>query len=911
MTHSRITGLLFICLLVFGVAASAQTTGSIRGEIRDQESLPLPGVVVTIRSEALIGQTRTATTNELGVFRFPSLPVGAYSVEGSMSGFQNVVADNIRVSLGATANVPLTMKMNVMAEAVTVEAESPLLDVNQSGLSTSYDKEILEEVPTQRGMWDLMQVSPGATVDAGDSQSARVIAFGSNRQSNSWNIDGVDATAPETGDAWWYINPDMIEEIQVLGVGAPAEYGNFTGAALNVVTKTGSNSFHGTANYFFQAEGLTGVNVRLADSPYVFNRDVYADVTGQLGGPILKDRVWFFGAVEILRDSSTTPGVNPDFAPTLKSDKYDLKITTRIGEKSQLTGFYHDEIYEYPDTTSQFIAESAAGNEIGSNPAWGASLTSTLTENLLLELNYSGWWSEDRYQSQTDSLANPFVQYYDVGPTTYSGGLTYPYDYTTSRQQVNGKATYYADNFLKSQHEFRFGVQYSHGNADTISGYGANGVYEYTYTYNYYGTNYTTYYQIQQQPFHYGGISNDLGFFLDDTVTVNDKLTLNLGVRFDLNRASFPEFPEVVNGTPSITPVANWVETDTTLPGINDFINWNTVSPRLGFVWQPRGDGRSIIQGSFGVYYDHNVIGNWDVPPPGFPPIRTYELNPESGEYELIDVTGADVGFNTDIKPPRALQYAAGYEQQIDPDIGFVRRPGTERLNAGLNVPVYLQTPTIRRFVPGFNSVFYRDQNGESQDSFQTASFLVDFQSGDQLLVFGNRNFERIPDEFSIFHSVTLLPGEYSWYDAGISLTTKPGRRLSGQLEITGGGLYDGLHVETGGFINWKINKYLTIGQSYSTNKVDLPTGAFRTHLALSRISYSLNTSLSVDALAQYDNESDQFGLNLRIVYIFREGTELFFVFNEITNESELLLSPNKRVHARSALLKFTYLFQW
>ena len=269
MFSNRIIKLAFACILICSPVWAQQTTGGLRGEIKDSEGQPLPGATVTISSEALIGQTRTATTNELGVFRFPSIPIGTYKVEAAMDSFDPVVAQNIKVSLGGIAYVPLTMKLSGVAEAVTVVGNSPVLDVNQSGLSTSYKKEVLEEVPTQRGMWDLMQQSPGVTVDVGDSQSARVIAFGSNRQSNSWNVDGVDVTAPETGDAWWYINPDVVEEIQVLGVGAPAEYGNHTGAVLNVVTKKGSNSFHGSANYFLQTEGLTGVNVRLPDSPYV------------------------------------------------------------------------------------------------------------------------------------------------------------------------------------------------------------------------------------------------------------------------------------------------------------------------------------------------------------------------------------------------------------------------------------------------------------------------------------------------------------------------------------------------------------------------------------------------------------------------------------------------------------------
>lgn len=659
MFSNRIIKLAFACILICSPLWAQQTTGGLRGEIKDSEGQPLPGANVTISSEALIGQTRTATTNELGVFRFPSIPIGTYKVEAAMDSFDTVVAQNIKVSLGTIAYIPLTMKLSGVAEALTVVGDSPVFDVNQSGLSTSYKKEVLEEVPTQRGMWDLMQQSPGVTVDVGDSQSARVIAFGSNRQSNSWNVDGVDVTAPETGDAWWYINPDVVEEIQVLGVGAPAEYGNHTGAVLNVVTKKGSNSFHGSANYFLQTEGLTGVNVRLPDSPYVFNRDKYYDVTGQVGGPLLKDRVWFFGGVEFQRDASTTPGVNPDFAPLLKTDKYDAKVTTRIGQSNELTGFFHYEDYDYPDVTSAFVASSAAGNEFGNNPAWGATFTSTLNENFLLEANYAGWWSEDKWGSQTGSLDDPFVDF-DQSTPLYSGGLDFPYDYVTYRHQISGKATYYADQFLDSQHEFRFGVQYSYGSADTISGYGANGV----YNYQYYGYQY----QIRQIPVHYGGITNDLGFFIDDTVTVNDRLTLNLGVRFDHNTGSIPEFERLRNGTPSITPVANWQGTGEMIPGIDDFIKWNNVSPRLGFVWQPRGDGRSVVQGSFGVYYDHNVIGNWDVPGPGYPPIEHYFLNPETGQYELVGEDFSDIGFNGDIKPPRTLQYAAGYEQQLTSD---------------------------------------------------------------------------------------------------------------------------------------------------------------------------------------------------------------------------------------------------
>ena len=275
----------------------------------------LPGATVTISSDALLGGTRTTVTNESGVFRFAALSVGTYSAEVSMDGFETVRVENIDVRLNATANVPVGLQLGGVAETITVVGEAPVVDVAASDVSTSFKKEMLEELPTQRNMYDLMQVSPGMTVDVGDSQSSRVVAFGSNRQSNSWNIDGADVSGPETGSAWWDVNVDNIEEIQVMGVGAPAEYGNHTGAVLNVVTKKGGNAFHGGANLYWQHDKLTGANVTLEDSPFTFHREKFYNVAGQLGGPIKKEHAWFYASVQTKRDASTEPGNDPAFTP--------------------------------------------------------------------------------------------------------------------------------------------------------------------------------------------------------------------------------------------------------------------------------------------------------------------------------------------------------------------------------------------------------------------------------------------------------------------------------------------------------------------------------------------------------------------------------------------------------------------
>ena len=223
--------------LALPLAAAAQDNGLIRGAVTDDSGAIVPGATVTLLGEAIIGGTRSTVTNESGVFRFPALPPGDYAVEVALGGFDTVRFENVRIGINTAATLDASLSLSGVTETVQVVAEAPLLDVGSNAAITTFSTEFVEELPTERNFYDYIHIAPGMTQMNSGGGGDRTIAFGSNQQSNSWNVDGIEASAPETGSSWWDPNVDMIEEVEIIGIGAPAEFGNFTGGVFNIVTK--------------------------------------------------------------------------------------------------------------------------------------------------------------------------------------------------------------------------------------------------------------------------------------------------------------------------------------------------------------------------------------------------------------------------------------------------------------------------------------------------------------------------------------------------------------------------------------------------------------------------------------------------------------------------------------------------
>jgi len=658
-TLSGLAVLFFVCAPVL-----AQTTGTIRGQINDSDGLPLPGVTVTATSLGR-GLSRTAVTGDGGFFALPSLDVEVYNVSAVLDGFQEQVIENVRVGISSSVTLDLVMSLSSFEETINVSA-SPVLDTTSSSVGTNFEAEFIEDMPTKRNFYDMMAVAPGVVQQQSD-ESWKLSAFGSNTSSNSWSIDGSNNTLNETGQSFWWPNPDTIEEVQVLAIGAPAQYGNMSGAAMNIVTKSGTNEFKGGVNIWYQGSSMTDDSAPFnadelpAYSDVGFRQDQFTDVSATLGGPIVRDKAWFFVAYEYFRDSWNEAGDGSELPNESPANRSDIKLNWAPSSKVSLQAKYHNDDWPWMYADAFQTTSASAGGPDNSNPAWGASLDWIISDSTFFEVAYSGYSGTEFFESRTGSVEDAFIDYSppEGGPPQYSGGVYYPWNWETKQDMFDVALSTYADDFLGGDHEFRFGVSYGKGKDETTTAGGVNGryIYRYEYTYEYYGYEYVYpyYYRATGRAYTYGSENQVLSGYVDDSWRVTERLTINLGVRADMINSDFPVYP-------MLDRFGN--ETGEIIPGEDNVIDWTHYSPRIGFAYHIGDNG--VLRGFYGKFYDSIVSGNWKVPPPN-PPTLFYEISdsPDGPWDPYITWDPGELFFDPNLKAPETDQFTLGYEHQV------------------------------------------------------------------------------------------------------------------------------------------------------------------------------------------------------------------------------------------------------
>ena len=411
MLRGLLTILGAAALLAAAPVFAQRITGNLVGTVRHEGGAVLVGVTVGLTGEKIVG-TQSTVTNDAGFYRLIALPPGTYEMSFELSGFATLRRQGVRVAVGATEELDVVLKLSPRAEELTVVRDSPIVDTQTNQVSTNYDEDWVRNAPIARfSMFDLIAAAPGVSQGSDGPGSA---VFGSGTDENSYQIDGTELTSSFVGTAWPWPNTDAIQEVEVLTLGAPAEYGNVAGGVFNVVTRQGSNQFHGDVSFYLQTNGLTASNTREARHPdgsfadacptdndpnarCPFHRERFQDATAQLSGPILKDKLWFFLSYQYQRDYQTPAAVDPRLFSRSEADRIFGKLNWQISPRHKLAFGLHNDYYSLagspgpnwsptnlrskPATTPRptSCTRGSSRTRPSSRPGWRASSATTIS----------------------------------------------------------------------------------------------------------------------------------------------------------------------------------------------------------------------------------------------------------------------------------------------------------------------------------------------------------------------------------------------------------------------------------------------------------------------------------------------------------------------------------------------------
>ncbi|MEY4093206.1 MAG: hypothetical protein RLZZ53_405, partial [Acidobacteriota bacterium] len=331
-----------VLLLMAAIASPAwaqDIRGSIEGVVKDASGAVLPGA--TVEATSNVGQPVTTVTDAVGVYRFPSLAPGNYKISANLQGFVSKEVGDVRVALGQIKKVDFSLPLSGVTETVNVTAETPLVDVRQTSRQTNIRAEQVDLLPKGRDFTSLVTQAPGAN---SESKLGGLSIDGASAGENRFIIDGIETTDLQDGTSSKNVIVDFIEEVQVKSSGYTAEFGGATGGVINAVTKSGTNDFHGSALYNFEGDSLEGarrptLRTNLTDSTkaeyvsYPKDGRTRHEPGFALGGPIMRNRMWFFGAYQPAlttntRSVSATTANNPAATSTEREQKVTIHYAT-------------------------------------------------------------------------------------------------------------------------------------------------------------------------------------------------------------------------------------------------------------------------------------------------------------------------------------------------------------------------------------------------------------------------------------------------------------------------------------------------------------------------------------------------------------------------------------------------------
>lgn len=714
-------------LAAFAYPASAQNEqGRLTGIVMDSSKGILPGVTVTAESPALIG-VQTAVSETDGRYRFPSLPPGRYTLTFELGGFQTTRRENIALALGQTLNVDIQLAVATLQETVTVTAESPVVDVSSTKLGSEFGAEKLAAIPSATDLWATLGQAPGVRMrgfDVGGSHKSQQTSYESFgvRNQNRVITDGVDTTEG-TGGAGIYQDFFAHEEVTVSAAGGDVTMMT-PGAAVFSTIKSGGNQFKSFNNLTFQDGGFVGDNIDDDSSTRGYTGQpnlLFWEGHTDIGGPIKRDKVWFYAAYNHFKIDKIISGVAREFSDLGVFDNATGKATWKASSKDTVIGYYQWARKFKPrrglsNTTGPDSILAQDSRSWMYNGQWQRVWTNRLFVDVKVGLFGFGWPMEPA----VPFASNPPREDQGTGVSTGAGWLAAdaggPFTFDRNKPQVTLTASYYLPEAAGS-HDFKFGLEW----LDDQSKFANNGTSGPIFYRDLDGALDLVRVTDLGAPGDFGSGWNGpddrntrLAAFIQDRWSINQKLSLSLGLRLDKQE---PNYKDAVRN-----PVLSAIFSPTTVPG-KTLLTSTKIVPRIGVSYSPTEDGRTVIKGFYGRYY-YNFADRMSNLNPGGTNRRDYRFNDLNGNRLFDGVQelgvlvssagGTSTTIDPDLKTPYADEFSLSFERQFwgesSARVAYVRKMTRDEfttLNVSrvgqFNVPTTVDV-AIRDYVNGVTS---------------------------------------------------------------------------------------------------------------------------------------------------------------------------------------------------------------
>ena len=619
-----LTSLTFLSASIF--AQSQATTGDIEGRVLDPAGAVIPGVTVTATNQAT-GFEKSVTTDDDGNYRIILLPPGSYDVKTSApSGFRATNFTNVTVTVGGKTPLEISMALagteNVIVDVTT---EAPIVETARTSVSTTINERAIQNLPVNgRNYLDFATLTPGVIRDP--TRQGDLSVGGQKGTLNSLQVDGVDNNNTFFGQAFgrtgvrppYQFSEESVQEFQVNQNGFSSEFGRSGGAVINVVTKSGTNEFHGGLFEFFRDEALNANTTANKTSqaqrgvPNIRTSQQINQFGGRLGGPIVKNRAFFFFTYDGQRQDLTNPIDAPNLGSAPASvqsillpkivtypigrdqDVYMLKGDIRINNSNQLSLRFNRQNFTGANNEStgpQSVLEHT-GSSLATTTTFSGTLASTLTQKLVNEVRFQFARDEEPGEANSSDpearigtvVTGTTGTFLNIGRNNFS-----PRETTIRRAQIVDNVLY-----VTGRHNIKTGLDF---NFDRILNF-FPGFFNGQYTFNNYTAFQTNTPSAYQQAFAGTGTTgattnpdlDDYAFYLQDDWKVTPKLTINAGVRYDLQVLAAPP---VRNPDPQLINAGLDTSTQPS--------DTNNIAPRFGFSYS--FNDKSVLRGGYGIFY--------------------------------------------------------------------------------------------------------------------------------------------------------------------------------------------------------------------------------------------------------------------------------------------------------------------